>query len=130
MVDYYKHTDKVSNCIGAEAYRSMIHQEIPIHEAMQIEDGAKAMNKEWDKLQYPKRDAEGKITRPAAWDVTQVESKGVVMQRAREYNEKNKIKKEVHFGSIKALCHIKNFERAQVEGITVLPGPSCECILG
>ena len=37
------------------------------------------------------------------------------MKRAREYNETHKIKKEVHFGSIKALCHIKNFKRAQVE---------------
>ena len=115
MIDFYKHTDKVSNCIGAESYWAMIHQEIPVHEAMQIEDGAKAMNKEWDKLQYPTRDDKGEILRPAAWDVTKVESKGVVMQRARDYNATHKTKKEVHFGSIKALCHIKNFERAKIE---------------
>ena len=66
-------------------------------------------------MEKPKRDDRGEVIRPAAWDVTKVESKGVVMQRAREYNEKNRIKKEVHFGSIKALCHIKNLERAQVE---------------
>ena len=39
------------------------------------------------------------------------------MQRARDYNNTHKIKKEVHFGSIKALCHIKNFERAKAEWI-------------
>ena len=62
------HVEHISNSIGSEAYWAMVHQEISTPEAMKIKENGDAMQKEWDKLESP----EG---RPAAWDVTLVESK-------------------------------------------------------
>ena len=56
------------------------------------------MEKEWSKLEKPLKG------RPACWDTSGVKSKGEVMQRGRDE------KIEIHFGSIKAICHIKNHE--------------------
>ena len=53
------HTEKLSNSIGSEAYWAMIHQEISIKEAMESEQGTKAMLAEWAKLENP-------VGRPAA----------------------------------------------------------------
>ena len=57
------HVDHISNSIGSEAYWAMIHQEISVQEAMKIQEGRAAMQKEWHKLERPE-------SRPAAWDVT------------------------------------------------------------
>jgi DNA (cytosine-5)-methyltransferase 1 len=92
-----EHQERHSSSIGCEPYWNMIHHEVSIKEAMQIEEGKKALDTEWSKLEKP----EG---RPACWDVNKPESKAVVMQRGRDQGI------EYHFGSIKALCHIKNYE--------------------
>jgi len=92
-----EHQERHSSSIGCEPYWNMIHHEVSNKEAMQIEDGKKALEAEWNKLENP----EG---RPACWDVTKPDSKAVVMQRGRDQGI------EYHFGSIKALCHIKNYE--------------------
>ena len=82
----------------------MIHHEISIPEAMKVKDGKAAMLKEWDKLERP-------VGRSAAWDVNLVESKATAMQRGRD----NKV--VYHFGSIKELCHIKNYEKGYEEWV-------------
>ena len=64
-----EHQDKIINATGAEACRAMIHPEISIAEAMQIQEGKDAMNEEWNKLEFPIKDDQGNVKRPAAWDV-------------------------------------------------------------
>ena len=73
MNEYREHQEKLSSSIGSEPYWNMIHHEISIKEAMQIEQGKAAIDEEWNKLENPKG-------RPACWDVTKPESKAVVMQ--------------------------------------------------
>ena len=75
----------------------MILQEISIPEAMKIKKGKKAFQEEWDKLERP-----GGY--PAAWDVYKVESKAEVMKSGRGKGI------EYLCGSIKASCHIRNYE--------------------
>ena len=45
---------------------------------MEMQEGRDAMSKEWNKLELPLKDENDNIIRPAAWDVTKVEPKGVV----------------------------------------------------
>ena len=71
-------------------------------EAYKIEAGREAMEKEWNKLENP-----GEKDREPAWDTSAVESKRTVIERGR------KLGIQYHFGSIKELCHIKNYEKGE-----------------
>ena len=50
MIDQ-RHQERISNNLGTEAYWAMIHQEISISEAMKIQEGRRAMEDKWNKLE-------------------------------------------------------------------------------
>ena len=60
---------------------------------LKIEEGKKALEKEWSKLEKIK-----------AWDLSSVQPKEKVRQRAIKEG------KTVHFGSLMELCHVKHSE--------------------
>ena len=62
--------DSLTNMVGGQEYWSMINQEMSIAEAMKIDQGRQALQKELDKLEFPVKDDKGNIIRPAAWDLT------------------------------------------------------------
>ena len=92
------HDPRLWKAMGPEAYWAMIHQGIPIAEPMKIEKGRLAMEEERNKLERP----EG---RAPAWDVKGFKSKAEVMKTGKDDGI------EIHFCSIKAFCHIKNYEK-------------------
>nr|ABX10625.1 hypothetical protein 6N14_32 [uncultured planctomycete 6N14] len=74
-------------------FRALVHKLIPPEKLPGIQEAADAVEKEWKKLEAIQ-----------SWDVTQVQNKRDVQRRARETSVK------IHFGSLRALCHLKNAE--------------------
>ena len=72
---------------------NLVHQFIPMPQAMKIPAAKAAVDKEWEKLE--------KIF---AWDLTKVRSKKEVIDEARTKDAK------VHFASLMDTCHLKNAE--------------------
>ena len=72
---------------------NLVHQFIPIPQAMKIPAAKAAVDKEWEKLE--------KIP---AWDLTKVRSKKEVIDEARTKSAK------VHSASLMDICHFKNAE--------------------
>ena len=72
---------------------NLVHQFIPMPQAVKIPAAKAAVDKEWDKLE--------KIL---AWDLTKVRSKKEVIDEARTKGAK------VHFASLMDVCHLKNAE--------------------
>ena len=76
------------------ATKNMVHEFIPMPQAMKIPAAKAAVDKEWEKLE--------KIT---AWDKTKVRNKSDVIDEARKEASK------VHFASLMgSVCHFKNAE--------------------
>ena len=72
---------------------NLVHQFIPMPQAIKIPAAKAAVDKEWEKLE--------KIP---AWDLTKVRSKKEVIDEARTSGA------TVHFASIMDICHLKNAE--------------------
>ena len=72
---------------------NVVHQFIPVPQAMKIPAAKAAVDKEWEKLE--------KIP---AWDLTKVRSKSEVIDEAKTKGAK------VHFASLMDICRIKNAE--------------------
>ena len=70
---------------------ALVHMPVPMNKAMQIPEARKAVEKEWKKLEDKK-----------AWLVDTVRSKQDVIREAKAKG------KQVHFGSLMDLCHVKN----------------------
>jgi len=78
---------------SSEEWFGLVHTPIDIPKALKIPEGREALEKEWAKLENPKR---------PAWDVSRVRPKAEVIA------ESERTGKPVHFGSLRDLCHIKN----------------------
>ena len=72
---------------------NLVHNFIPMPQAMKSPAAKAAVDKEWEKLE--------KIS---AWDLTKVRSKSEVIDEARTKGAK------VHFASLMDICHLKNAE--------------------
>ena len=72
---------------------NLVHEFIPVPQAMKIPAAKAAVDKEWEKLE--------KIS---AWNLTKVRSKKQVIDEARTSGAK------VHFTSLMEICHLKNAE--------------------
>ena len=72
---------------------NLVHKFIPVPQAMKIPAAKAGVDKEWEKLE--------KIP---AWDLTKVRSKKEVIDEARTKGA------EVHFASLRDICHLKNAE--------------------
>ena len=72
---------------------SLVHNFIPMPQALKIPAAKAAVDKEWEKLE--------KIS---AWNLTKVRSKKEVMDEAKTSGAK------VHFASLMDICHLKNAE--------------------
>ena len=72
---------------------NLVHQSIPMPQAMKIPAAKAAVDKEWEKLE--------KIS---AWNLTKVKSKKQVIDEARTAGA------TVHFASLMDICHLKNAE--------------------
>ena len=72
---------------------NLVHEFIPVPQAMKIPDAKAAVDKEWKKLE----------TIPA-WDVRKIKSKKEVIKEAQKNNNK------IHFASLMDLYHLKNSE--------------------
>ena len=87
----------------------LVHEFIPMPQAMKIPAAKAAVDKEWEKLE--------KIS---AWNLTKVRSKKEVIDEARTSGAK------VHFASLMEICHLKNAEleakRQKCKGRVVLRG--------
>ena len=84
--------------IAGKGYNSMnhynvVHQFLPMPQAMKILDAQAAVDREWKKLETI-----------AAWQLDKVKSKQKVIQEAQ------RDKKEVHFATLMDICHLKNAE--------------------
>ena len=88
---------------------SMVHNFIPLPQAIKISEARAAVDTEWEKLE--------KIP---AWDITKVRNKSDVIDEARKEGRK------VHFASLMDLCHLKNAEletkHTKYKGRVVLRG--------
>ena len=74
-------------------HHNLVHQFIPMPQAMKIPAAKAAVDKEWENLE--------KIS---AWNLTKVKSKKEVIDEARTSGAK------VHFASLMDICHLKNAE--------------------
>ena len=74
-------------------HHNLVHQFIPMPQAMKIPAAKAAVDKEWENLE--------KIS---AWNLTKVKSKKEVIDEARTKGAK------VHFASLMDICHLKNAE--------------------
>ena len=72
---------------------NLVHEFIPMHQAIKIPDAKAAVDKEWKKLETI-----------AAWRLDTVKSKKEVIKEAQKNNN------EVHFAPLTDLCHLKNAE--------------------
>ena len=81
---------KVDNSLQ---HYNLVHQFIPMPQAMKIPAAKAAVDKKWEKLE--------KIS---AWDLTKFRSKSEVINEERTKGAK------VHFGSLMDICHLKNAE--------------------
>ena len=75
----------------------LIHKEIPMKTAMTIPKARAAVDAEWDKL-----------AGLPAWDLNKMKPKAEVVRSATRRGI------DVHFGSLRDLCHLKNSELAEI----------------
>ena len=78
---------------NAVQHYSLVHEFIPMPQAMKIPAAKAAVDKEWEKLE--------KIP---AWDLTKVRNKSELIDESMTKGAK------VHFASLVDICHLKNAE--------------------
>ena len=91
-----KHIPKIKETSNfTTEWYQMVHEPIPIPKAMKIPAAQTAVENEWRKLEEKQ-----------SWLTDTVRSKKSVIEEAK------RTKKQVHFGSLMDLCHLKNAELA------------------
>ena len=95
--------------INSLQHYNMVHNFIPMPQAMKIPAAKAAVEKDWEKLE-----------KTLAWHLTKVRSKSEVIDEAKTKSAK------VHFVSLMYICHLKNAEleakHQKYKGRVVLPG--------
>ena len=76
---------------ASDTFNAMVHTPVPIPKALLIPDAKAALDKEYDKL-----------NRIEAWDMSKVQSKRVIQEKAKRTG------KTIHIGELMELCHLKN----------------------